>query len=61
MNILSSTITAFFLGALAIHTLPKEAVENTEVVQPSFDIAMPVPADPAEQPEAPVRFAAAKT
>ncbi len=61
MNILSSTITAFFLGALAIHNMPAETVANTEAVQPSFDIAMPVQADTAEPVEPPVRMAAAKT
>ena len=64
MNLVSSAVAVFFLGALAIHTLPKEAIEKTEVLQPSFDIAMPAPADaadPAQQPEAPIRFAANKT
>ena len=59
MNLVSSSITVLFLGALAIHNVPAETVANTEALQPSFDIAMPAQADPAEQLEAPaLRFAA---
>ena len=61
MNIVSSTMAVFFLGALAIHTMPPETVASTEALQPSFDIAMPALPEAAGLLESPVRLAAAKT
>ncbi len=59
MNIVSSAFATFFLGALAIHAMPPETVENTEALPPSFDIAMPALPDPVGLlEEGPVRLAA---
>ncbi len=58
MNIVSSAYTVFFLGALAIHAMPAETVANAEVLQPSFDIAMPAPTETLSPLEPPVRMAA---
>ena len=50
------TLSFALVCALVIHATPPEVIASSDVVTPSFDIAMPAPAEPVDN--APVLLAA---